>query len=68
MREFLKNEFRIDSKVVDAVLKAEAEVRDVFEKVGETMEINQYRVLKAFQENNINDTHFNPAGDRKSVV
>lgn len=59
MREFLKNEFRIDSKVVDAVLKAEAEVRDVFEKVGETMEINQYRVLKAFQENNINDTHFN---------
>ena len=54
----LRQQFRIDEDIVDLVQKAEAELADEFKAQDDIMEYNQYKVLKAFQENRISDMHF----------
>ena len=42
------------------VKKAEARVKPFFEKIEETAEFNQYRVLESFKKHKVSDFHFNP--------
>lgn len=57
--DYLVNEFGIDRIVIDYVSNLEAELSDSFNKADEIAGICQLKVLKAFQENHINATHFN---------
>lgn len=50
---------KIDKSTIDLVNKCEKEVKDEFEKVNELCEYNTYKVLKAFQDNNLSEIHFN---------
>jgi len=58
--EFLKSEFGIDDKVLDFVREVENNevIKTQFQIINEISEFNQYKVLKAMQKNNLNDTHF----------
>ncbi|WP_214816572.1 methionine gamma-lyase family protein [Exiguobacterium sp. s131] len=42
------------------VKKAEVRVKPFFEKIEETAEFNQYRVLESFNKHKVSDFHFNP--------
>ena len=57
-REFLYNEYGIDSNTVDAVEGAENAIAGVFKAYEENAEFNQYKILKAFHSNKVSDTHF----------
>ncbi|MCB6993749.1 methionine gamma-lyase family protein [bacterium 210820-DFI.6.37] len=56
--QLLTKELQIDPKVLDLVSQAEDEIREEFEILDDIMAYNQYKVLTAFQENRISDTHF----------
>ena len=56
--QFLIDEFKIDEKVLKLVAEAEEEVRGEFERLDDIMAYNQYKVLKAFQQNRIREMHF----------
>ena len=56
--KYLMEEFNIDPKVLDLVAEAEEEIRGEFEHLDDIMAYNQYKVLKAFQQNRIRDMHF----------
>ncbi|MBQ3291746.1 MAG: methionine gamma-lyase family protein [Mogibacterium sp.] len=56
--EYLINEFHIDPKVVDVVNEAEELLKERFEEIDDICSICQMKVLRAFQENHINATHF----------
>lgn len=56
--EFLKNNFEIDEKVLKLVENCEEMLKSDFKTLDDICGINQLKVLKAFQENHINDTHF----------
>lgn len=59
LKDFLKNEYKIDAKVLDLVEKCESKLSNSFARVDEITAINQLKVLKAFQDNHVNATHFN---------
>ena len=57
--EFLKNEFGINEKILNLIDESEKEVNHIFEELDDIMAYNQYKVLRAFQNNRISDMHFN---------
>ena len=57
-KDYLIQQFNIDPKVCDAVSRAESELSDQFKAIDDTTAICQLKVLKAFQDNRINATHF----------
>lgn len=57
-KDYLIQQFNIDPKVCDAVSRAEADLSDQFNAIDDTTAICQLKVLKAFQDNRINATHF----------
>ena len=57
-KEYLVNEFNIEEKVIDLVNEAESLLAESFEEIDDTTAICQMKVLKAFQDNHINATHF----------
>ncbi len=58
-KELLSNTFHIDEKILDLVERSENEIAKEFEKLGDVKAYNQFKVLKAMQENNLSDNHFN---------
>lgn len=56
--DLLKERFGISEKVLDLVEKSESEVSPMFRTLDDTAAFNQYKVLDAFQKNNIRDMHF----------
>lgn len=56
--KFLLEKFDINKNAIDLVLECESLLDEEFKKIDEISNINQVKVLKAFQENRINDTHF----------
>lgn len=56
--EYLIKEFNIDPKVIDVVHEAEKLLEKRFEELNDVCSICQMKVLRAFQENHINATHF----------
>ncbi len=59
IREYLKNNFDIDEKVIDFCLKTEREILPHFKRADEISELCQLKVLHAMQKNHLSDTHFN---------
>ena len=59
MSEEIYKRFGIDSELLDLVRKVEKEIEPVLKKIEEICEYNSLKVLKAFQNNNISDMHFN---------
>ncbi len=57
-QEYIKNEFKVDKKVLDLAALAEKEAEDEFHKINEIKEYNQLKVIKAMQNNNLDDSHF----------
>lgn len=55
---FLSREFHIDGKVMEHVARCESKLRDKFAEFDAIKEYNQYKVLKAFQDSRVADTHF----------
>ena len=51
--------FGISDKVADLANEVQKEIKPVFEKIDEVCEYNSLKVLKAFQNNQISDMHFN---------
>ena len=56
--EYLNTDFNIDRKVLELTEKAESDLSESFKEIDEITAICQTKVLKAFQDNRINATHF----------
>ena len=57
--EYIQKEFGVDKKVLELVDRAEERVRESFLRIDEICQINQLKVMKAFSDNKVSDTHFN---------
>ncbi len=58
-REYLKQNFEIEDRVIELAEQAERDAQKVFEKIDATKELNQLKVIKAMQDNKLSDSHFN---------
>ena len=58
-KNYLKNIFDIDTKIIDLAEKCEEEIKDQFIFIDEIREYNQYKVLNSMQKNKLSDIHFN---------
>ena len=54
----LRDKFGIAESILDLINESEKQVSSHFEELDDTMAYNQYKVLEAFQNNNIRDMHF----------
>ena len=50
-------QFGISEKIEQLAIKVEQELKPIFEKIEQTCELNSLKVLKAFQDNNLSETH-----------
>ena len=57
-RKYIIEIFNIDERVLDLAEAAEASLSDRFAEIDEVSKVCQLKVLKAFQDNHINATHF----------
>lgn len=57
-KDLLKNTYNFTDKTLELYEKALKDVEEEFSKYDEIREFNQMKVLKAFQEERISDTHF----------
>jgi len=58
IRDLLKTEFEIDSRVLECINLAQEEVEKEFQRIDRVKEYNQLKVIKAMQINKVSDTHF----------
>ncbi|NLY43859.1 MAG: hypothetical protein GX066_07805 [Clostridiaceae bacterium] len=56
--ELLLNEFNISKEVYKLSIEVEEQILHKFKTIDEISQYNQYKVLKAFQNQNISDSHF----------
>ena len=56
--DYLQTEFNIDPKVIEKVRAAEASLASRYSEADDISAVCQLKVLKAFQDNHINATHF----------
>lgn len=57
--EILTQTFQIDKRLVDKMIKIEAELSERFREIDHVKQHNQYKVLKGMQESRVSDQHFN---------
>ena len=58
-KELLKNFYELDDEIFNLSNEVMDDIKDRFEEIKEVREYNQYKVLKAMQEANLSDNHFN---------
>ncbi len=58
--EYIKDAFGVSCGVLNLIDKAEEKVRAQFDRIEEIAHINQLKVMKAFSDNHISETHFLP--------
>ena len=58
-KEYLKNEFGIDERVLKIADSVSEEIASEFLAIDLVKEYNQLKVIRAMQNNNVSDTHFN---------
>ncbi|CEQ03177.1 MAG: aminotransferase class I/II-fold pyridoxal phosphate-dependent enzyme [Paraclostridium sordellii] len=58
-KELLKNFYELDDEIFNLSNEVMADIKGRFEEIKEIREYNQYKVLKAMQESNLSDNHFN---------
>lgn len=56
--KFIKDNFGISDKTLKLVSEAEESIKEQFKHVENICEINQLRVMKAFADNRVSDSHF----------
>ena len=56
--KFIKDNFGISDKTLKLVSEAEESIKEQFKHIGNICEINQLRVMKAFADNRVSDSHF----------
>ncbi len=56
--DMLQHEFGIDASVMELAGSVEKEIAGIFGAIDSIKEYNQYKVIKAMQENKLSDTHF----------
>lgn len=56
--KFIKDNFGISDKTLKLVSEAEESIKDQFKHIENICEINQLRVMKAFADNRVSDSHF----------
>lgn len=59
IREYLKQNFEIEEKIIELAEQAEKDAQKVFEKIDNIKQLNQLKVIKAMQDNKLSDSHFN---------
>ncbi len=57
---FIKQTFNVSDKVLNLVDEAERDVIEQFKRIEDTAHINQLKIMKAFSDNHISETHFIP--------
>ncbi len=55
----MENNLTFNNKIVELAQKAEEECAEEFKKIDKICEINSFKVLQAFRENNVSEMHFN---------
>lgn len=55
---FIQQNFGVSAEILDLVERAEKKIQDSFIRIDEIVQINQMRVMKAFSDNRVSDTHF----------
>lgn len=60
MQNYISKQFEIDEKIIAFVDSREREVSDLFFQHKKIAEANQYKVISAFQKNNVSVRHFAP--------
>ncbi len=58
LQDYVKNEFGISEDVIKIVDSAEKDIEEEIKKISSIREYNQYKVIKAMQDNRLSDTHF----------
>lgn len=58
-KELLKNFYGLDDEIFNLSNEVMEDIKSRFEEIKEIREYNQYKVLKAMQESNLSDNHFN---------
>lgn len=56
--KFIKDSFGISDKTLKLVSEAEESIKEQFKHIENICEINQLRVMKAFADNRVSDSHF----------
>ena len=56
--KFIKDNFGISDKTLKLVSEAEQSIKEQFKHIENICEINQLRVMKAFADNRVSDSHF----------
>lgn len=56
--KYLQEKFNISEQILKLIHEAEENIKPEFEKLDDIMAYNQYKVLDAFQKNEISDVHF----------
>ena len=58
-KTLLTENLGVSEKILDLISSSEDEIKDIFNELDDIAAYNQYKVLDAFQKNNIGDRHFN---------
>lgn len=58
--KFIKEQFNVSDEVLELVESAEKDVKDMFSYIENVAELNQMKVMKAFSDNRVSETHFVP--------
>lgn len=59
LQNFIKSEFGINESIIKITNMIEKEIVEIFEEIDAVKEFNQLKVIRAMQNNNLSDTHFN---------
>ena len=55
---FIRQNFGVSAEILDLIDYSEKKIHDNFKRIDEIAQINQLRVMKAFSDNHVSDTHF----------
>jgi Cystathionine beta-lyase family protein involved in aluminum resistance len=58
LQDYVINEFGISDRIIGLVDSTEKDMEQILTGINSTREYNQYKVIKAMQDNNLSDTHF----------
>ncbi len=58
IKKYLIEQFNINEKILNFTAEIENEIKGLFEEIESTAWLNQLKVLKAMQKNNLSDIHF----------
>lgn len=58
LQSYVKYEFGVSEDIIKIVDSAEKEIEERIKEINTVREYNQYKVIKAMQDNNLSDTHF----------